>query len=333
MFSNRLTLAIYLLTAVKAQDCSNACGSAGNSSNLYGDLSKLMNGGSNCTNASTYPMNYGGSNTSIQEQCTPSQQQQQQQYLGGIYGIPPNGPGSMPGNPNGMREECELTTTLDCKSPRTQGSPLSQQLSNGPGQNYNNNGICTCDPLGNNNNGLGKIYGYIQPNGECVCNNNNGPSNQSTQPSNSPYLNPFNGSPKDQICDCSQFANNNGYGNNNYNQSNLLQNQGKYGLCDCSNQQNYGPSSPTGSNGASSPQGPSNVPCMNGGPGQQGTFPGSNQKQNSPFNLTECYNQNNNYGSNIRTAIIGKTELPISDNAVFATSSCSLANAGSGGCL
>lgn len=321
MFSNRITKALILLaTARAAQDC--MCGSAGNSQNPYGDISRLMNGSAVCATAPQMPM-YNGLNTGVGEQCANSAN-------GGGY--PQYPPYTQQGN-----EECELTTSIDCKPRQTQPGfstypPSYPSAPSYPTSTYpsapsypptpvypqpgNGNGNCDCSNSynGNNgNNGFNGGNGFNGNNGQiCDCSGQNGGNGFSS--TNQPLYVAAVVPQIEQACDCSNRSLNGGnFGGNG--------NNGQ--MCDCSGMGGMG-----SQNGYSTYPGSNQVPCMTS-PGAPGTFSNLMNKANSPFNLTECTRPKPTY--NVRTAVIGKTEMPISDNVTFAPSTCALANQ-TGGC-
>lgn len=264
--------------------CAPACGSAASSSNPYGDMNNLLKSGNNCPSPYN-PLNSQMNqygNGGSSDSCISPGYYPQQ---GPGYSYPgTNGMGTAPVTGMTSNDECEVITSIECK-PKKGGSQNFSPAYSSYGQNSS---VMPVNIVG----GGASTGSCAVPGNSQVCDYSkftSGMPNSGYQPSP-----PSLGSSSD-VCNCSQL----------YNQSGI------------SGQQLLG------GNG-SSISGQKPLYCgSNSGSGYKNQFDNSGfmggRTPGSVFNTFDCYKPQ---AYPIKTAIIGTSELPISDNFRAMSSSC-----------
>lgn len=297
MFNRKLSdllVSLYLARAAALDACA-PCGSAANSSNPYGDMNKLLQTGGNCQ-APYNPLapqtnQYGYGNGG--EYCmSPGYYQQMNNQTGySQSGYSQSGYPGMNNSGIGKDQECEVTTSIECKPKRGGQNSLS-----------------------------GNLYGsnFSIPMNSTV------PGAPTTRPSTVPGSN-------NQTCDCSQFMG----GMTNYSSNSQSFDGSNMGGCDCSQFFSQG-----GGNGQQLLGGNTTTPiggnfsnqtrplyCGNNGEngGRGGSFDNGffgGRTSGSVFGSFDCSRPQTYQPLPIKTAIIGTSELPISDDIRVTASSC-----------
>jgi len=283
-------------------------------------------------------------NTSVGQPCvaTKNQYTQPPAY---ITTPPPSNIGNTPPPPSdNSQSECYLTTSVDCTTPdqttpnfappkptekappqpTEQAPPQPQTQPTRPAPQPTGNQDCVCD-----NNSVQVINPAPQPtnnngNNQCVCIPNTITAPPAPQNKLPPVVANFTTPGGNQICDCTNTT-----GGNNNNVAPPPTNNGGNQVCDCTTQTQQ-QTQPVNQVTVVQPTGGNNqqqVPCIQPNNGS-GTFQNLTTKPGSIFNLNECYQQKP--FTRGPTAVVGKTELPISDNVTFATDSCAVANQNAG---
>jgi hypothetical protein len=267
MFNRKLLgllASLHLARAASYDSCAvSACGSAANSPNPYNEMIKLLQSGINCQNQGMYNNNpltppanphSNGGDSCVVPGFYPQQAGNSTGYSPTNYNYSMNGSG-LPGMNNGAGkdEECEVTTSIECK-PRRGGQNLPPTYSYGP-------------------------------NSSIMMNNMIGGGSPTTRPNTMPGSN--------QVCDCSQ----------------AMGGMASAG-CDCGQQQYYN-------------QGGGNAMFTGGNTGGRGPYDMSMMGgRSSVFESFDCCRPQTYQLPPIKTAIVGTTELPISDNVRITSSSC-----------
>lgn len=303
MFNRKLLgllASLYFARADSFDACASPCGSAANSSNPYGDMNKLLQSGSNC--ATTYAplapqMNqygYGGDSCAApgyypQQMSRDPNGYSQASYPGmGGTSAPPMG---INNNNAGKDEECEVTTSIECKPRRGGQNFVPPTYSYGPSSAIQMNNVGTGSPTT-------RPFGVPGSSQPCDCSQFTGgmPNNYSYPPAPQSLGNNVEG------CSCSQFSGQGGasgqpsFGNNTPSTGGNFLNQSKPIYC--------------GNNGG------------NGGRGPFDTGYTERPGSGSVFDSFDCSKPQTYQLPPVKTAIIGTSELPISDSLRVTASSC-----------